>query len=208
VQLQGPDSSPGDAAAPTSDEQKAVSTKKPGTIRLGLAGIRTASVGEGINAAELSAAIQNLLGEYLKGTKIEIVPLEAKLASAQSDEAKQKGCDYVIVATASHKKGGGGFGLGTMVARTVAQTGMVNTGSVAGNVAGQAATTAIVTATSISGNFKSKDELTLDLKLLPTTDNSSPITRQFKVKAKSDGDDIITPIVEQAAQAIVDAVGK
>jgi hypothetical protein len=206
VLLPGPDSSPGNVAAPKSDEQNAVSTKKPGMIRVGLAGVRIATVGEGINAAELSAAIQNSLGEYLKGTKIEIVPLEAKLASAQSEEAKRKGCDYVIVATASHKKGGGS-GFGKMLAQTVAQTGIPHTGGVAGNVAGQAATTAI-NAASMSGSFKSKDELTLDLKLLSTTDNSSPLTKQFKAKAKSDGDDIITSVVEQAAQAIVDAVGK
>lgn len=70
------------------------------------------------------------------------------------------------------------------------------------------ATTAIVTAGSLSGNVKSKDELTLDLKLQSTADNNSPLAKQFKAKAKSDGDDIISAITEQAAQAIIDAVGK
>lgn len=188
VLSQGPDSSPGNAAASKSDVPKAVGTKKSGTIRLGLAGIKTASVGEGINAAELSSAIQNSLGEHLKGTKVEIVPLDAKLASAQSEEGKLKGCDYVILLTASHKRGGGGSG--------------------SGKVPGQAATLSIVTAASISRKIKSKDELTLDLKLQSIADNGTPFTKQFKAMAKGDGDDIITAIVEQAARAIVDAVGK
>lgn len=196
------------AAAPKNDEPAAVSAKKPGTIRLGLAGVKTGAVGEGITAADLSAAIQNSLGEFLKGTKVEVVPLEAKLASAQSDEAKQKECDFVILATVSHKKGGGGFGFGKMLGQVVAQTGIGHTGSTMGNIAGQMATNTIVTATSLSGNVKSKDEITLDLKLQSTADNSLPLAKQFKAKAKSDGDDIISTIVEQAAQAIIDAVRK
>jgi hypothetical protein len=34
------------------------------------------------------------------------------------------------------------------------------------------------------------------------------LAKQFKAKAKSDGEDIITPLIEQAAQAIVDAAAK
>ena len=70
------------------------------------------------------------------------------------------------------------------------------------------ATTAIVSATSLSGNVKSKDELTLDMAIVSTANNSSVLAKQFKAKAKSNGDDIISTVVEQAAQAIVDTVGK
>ncbi len=188
-----------------------VGPKKAGTIRIGLPEIKTGAVGEGISAADLSAAIQNSLGEYLKGTKVELVALEAKLPSAQADEAKAKDCDFVIVATASHKKGGGGFGFGKMmsvVAPVVGQTGIGHTGSTAGNIAGQMATNAIVSAGTVAGRVKSKDEITLDLKVTSIADNSSPLTRQFKAKAKSDGDDLISAIAEQAAQAIIDSVRK
>lgn len=197
------------AAATRGDGESMIGAKKVGTIRLGLANVKTGAVGEGITAADLSAAIKNSLGEFLKGTKVEIVNLEAKLASAQVDEAKQKECDYIIVATASHKKGGGGgFGFGKMLGQVIGQTGIGHTGSVAGNLAGQMATTAIVSATSVSGKVKSKDEVTLDLKLQSTSDNSQALVKIFKAKAKSDGDDIISTIVEQAVQAIIDAVGK
>ncbi|MFT3744750.1 MAG: hypothetical protein QM785_10730 [Pyrinomonadaceae bacterium] len=195
-------------SAPQADAPAAVSAKKLGTIRVGVS-VKTTAVGEGITANDLSAAIQNTLGTYLKGTKIEVVPLEAKLAAALTGEAKEKECDFVLYATAAHKKGGGGgFGFGKMLARTVAQTGIGHTGSVAGNIAGQVATTAIVSAGNMSANVKSKDELTLDLKVQSPVDNSSPLAKQFKAKAKSDGDDIISAVVEQAAQAILDTIGK
>ena len=193
------------APQPDSPSASATSAKQPGTIRLGLANVKTGAVGEGISAADLSAAIRNTLGEYLKGTKVEVVPLEAKLASAQAEEAKQKECDFVVHANVSHKKGGGGFGFGKALSMAAPMIPMA--GGVGGLVASQVISTAI-SASSIAGNVKKKDEMTLDLKLQSPTDNSSPLAKQFKVKAKSDGDDIISMIVEQAAQAIIDAVGK
>ena len=195
------------AAAPQPEAPATISAKKPGTVRVGIA-VKTASVGEGITANDLTAAVQNTFGAYLKGTKVEIVPLEAKLAAALAGEAKEKECDYVLAVTATHKKGGGGgFGISKMFSQ-VAQTGLLGaTGSQIGNVAAQVASQAIISATSVSNNVKSKDELTLDVKVQSTTDNSSRLTRQFKAKAKSDGDDIISALIEQAAQAILDAVG-
>ena len=55
--------------------------------------------------------------------------------------------------------------------------------------------------------MKSKDEITLDIKLV-AADNSPALTKQYKAKAKSNGDDIISPLIEQAAQEILDAVKK
>jgi hypothetical protein len=177
--------------------------KKPGVVRVGLAGVKTGAIGEGVNAAELAGAIQNTLAQYLKGTKVELVPLEAKLASAIESEAKEKDCDFVLYATVSHKKGGGGFGFGKALGAVVAQTGGGSWGNTAGNVAGQVAATSVVAATS---NIKAKDELTLDIKL--QNGAAQALVKQFKSKAKAAGEDIISPIVEQAATAIVETIGK
>ncbi len=182
-----------------------VGAKKAGTIRIGLAQVKTGAVGEGLNAQELSGAIQNSLSQYLKSPNVELVALEAKLPSAIDAEAKAKECDYVIYAQVSHKKGGGG-GFGGMFGKTlgsvVAQTGIGHTGSGVGNLTGQIATQSIVAAT-LTQNVKSKDEITLDIKL--TKDGAQTLAKQYKAKAKGNGDDIITQVVEQAAQAILDA---
>lgn len=197
------------AADSTAAQPSAVlGAKRAGVVRLGVAWVKTGGVGEGLSAADLSAAVRNTMAEYLKSPGVELVQLEAKLPSQVDAEAKQKECDFVIYATVSHKKGGGG-GFGGMfskvVAPTVGQVGIGHTGSTAGNVAGQVATTTVVNAGTMSANVKQKDELTLDVKLQAPGNASPAAARQFKSKAKSAGEDIITPVVEQAAQMILDA---
>jgi hypothetical protein len=182
--------------------------KKAGVVRLGVAAVKAGSVGEGMSAADLSAAVQNTLAEYLKSPAVELVQLEAKLPSQIEAEAKQKECDFVVYATVSHKKGGGGgFGgmFGKVMAPAVGQVGIGHTGSTAGNVAGQVATNAIVSAGAASAGVKQKDEVTLEVRVEATGAQQPAASRQFKAKAKSAGEDIITPLVEQAAQMILAA---
>lgn len=195
------------SASPAVDNP--VGPKKAGTIRIGLSGVKTGAVGESITAADLSMAVQNSLIGYLKVPNIEVVTLDAKLSSAIDSEARQKECDYVIYATASHKKGGGGFGsmFGSALGQAVGRVGIGHTGSTAGNIAGQVATQAIVSASTVSGNVRSKDEISLDLKL-NQTGGGVALAKVYKAKAKSNGDDIISTVIEQAAQAIVDTVGR
>ncbi|HEX8637448.1 MAG TPA: DUF4412 domain-containing protein, partial [Pyrinomonadaceae bacterium] len=181
-------------AQSSKNETQAIAAKKPGTIRIGIS-VKTGAVGDGISSTDLALAVQNTFGEYLKGTNVEIVPLEAKLAGSIDGEAKNKECDYVLYALASHKKGGGGFGgmFGKVIAPAIGQVGLVNTGSVAGNIAGHAAANAIISAGQISTAVKSKDEITLEIRLQQTGSGATVLTKQLKNKAKSDGQDIISP---------------
>lgn len=187
-----------------------VGEKKAGIIRIGLAAVKTGAVGDAISAADLAAAVQNSLISYLKVPNIEVVSLEARLSSAIAAEAGQKECDYVIYSNVSHKKGGGGgFGgmFGQALGSAIGSTGIGHTGSTAGNIAGQVATNAVVSATTVSASVKSKDEITLDLKL-NKVDGSPALAKVYKVKAKSNGDDIISQIVEQAAEGIVGTISR
>ena len=189
----------------TSNAVAAIDDEKENVVRIGLAGVKTGAVGEGINAVELAGAIQNTLVQYLKGTKIEIVPIEAKLASAIDAEAKEKACDFILYATVSHKKGGGGFGMFKKIAPVLGSViPMAGMGSMVGIVAGSVASTAINTAA--TANVKPKDELTLDISL--KNGSEVALTKQFKTKAKSAGEDVVSLIVEQAAIALVETVGK
>lgn len=183
-----------------------VGAKKEGVIRLGLVGVKVNAVGEGLNASDLSQAIQNTLADYLKGTKVELVQIEAKLPSAIAEEAKSKECDFVLYANVSHKKGGGGFGgFGKVLGTVVQQTGGGAWGNTTANVAGAVVSRTIVAAT-LSNNVKAKDEISLDIKLQKGEANA--FSKQYKAKAKSDGEDIISPMIEQIAQAILDATQK
>lgn len=164
--------------------------KRPGVVRLGLAGVQTGAVGDNLSAAQLAAAVRGALSASLSNATVEVVMIEAS-ADAEA-EARQKECDYVVYASVSHKKGGGGFG-GMFGKVATAATGLGNVGATSG-MSGSA-----------MANVKPKDELTLDIKLQPTGTAAPGAARQFKSKAKSAGEDIITPAVQQAAQMILDA---
>jgi hypothetical protein len=183
-----------------------VGKKKEGTIRIGLVSVKVNAAGEGMNPADLAAAIQNTLTDYLNGTKVELVQLDAKLPSAIAEEAKSRECDFVLYANVSHKKGSSGFGaFGKVLGQAVAQTGGGNWGNTTANIAGAVVAHAVVAAT-ISQNVKAKDEISLDIKL--QNGEAVAFTKQYKAKAKSDGEDILSPMLEQAAQAILDAVNR
>ena len=65
---------------------------------------------------------------------------------------------------------------------------------------------AAVSAAAVSQNFKSKDEITLDI-ILKQPAGETVLNQKFTAKAKSDGDDIISKGVEQIAQAIANKAG-
>jgi hypothetical protein len=80
-------------------------------------------------------------------------------------------------------------------------------GGMGGAIAGSVVSTAVTTAAGASANVKSKDEITLDIKV-NSLSGGAAFAKQYKGKAKSEGQDIISPMIEEAAQAILDAVAK
>lgn len=182
--------------------------KKAGVVRIGVAGVKTGAVGEGISANDLSLAVQNTLIQHLKVPNVEVVPLDSKLASAIDSEARSKECDFVAFLTASHKKGGGGFGMFKSIAPVLGNViPVAAAGSTGGYIAGTVASQAIVNAATVSGQIKNKDEISLDVKLNKA--GGPPVfEKALKAKAKSNGDDVISEVVEQAAQGIIDSVSR
>jgi len=60
--------------------------------------------------------------------------------------------------------------------------------------------------TSLAANIKAKDELTLDVRVETPGRLIPLVARQFKAKATSAGEDIITPVSQQAAQSIIEGL--
>ena len=154
-------------------------------------------------AQNLAAAVQNTLVQNLKGTNVEAVAIQATTGAAIQAEAQQKQCDYVVFANVSHKKGGGGFG--SVLSSSVGQIAS-NVGYGSGTAAAVATNT--VVAATVAQNIKAKDELTLDVRLERPGSTTPSFAQTFKGKAKSAGEDIITPASQQAAQAIVASIAK
>lgn len=189
------------ASAQSSATSTAVGPKRAGVIRLGVAKATTGSVGEAMNANDLALAVKNTLLQYLKGTNVEAVAIEATGAGIQA-EAQQKECDYVVYSVVSHKKGGGSFG--SMLGKSAS---VVGSSIGYGHGTAAAVTTNVATAT-VAQSVKAKDELTLNVRLERPGSTTPSFAQEYKGKAKSAGEDIIAPLVQQASQAMVDAVTK
>jgi hypothetical protein len=195
-------------SAKTGQQATSVGPKKAGVIRIGVPTVKTGSVGEGIAAADLAAAVRNTLVQQIRNEKVEVVLINANPQAAIDAEAHAKECDLVVYLTASHKKGGGGFGMFKSLAPVISSIAPA-AGSAAGSggyLAGSLAADA-VTASVFSSQLKSKDEVTVDVRL-NRTGSASVYEQSFKAKARSNGEDIISQLIAQAAKGIGDAVAK
>jgi hypothetical protein len=138
-------------------------------------------------------------------------------------EAQQKQCDYILLASVTVKHGGGNFGkfmkVGNMAA-SMTPVGMMAHG-VGSVMAAQAASTAAAQAaamtaqqqavnqlTQFNGQIKSKDNVTIGYHLVPTGQSTPRLENSLIGKAKSDGEDVLTPLIQQAANTILTEVTK
>lgn len=176
-------------------------TKRAGIIRIGIAA-PAADMGQDFTAGDTSQAVRNTIAVALKTDKVETVFLDSSLPA---QEARQKQCDYIFYSKVTRKKGGGGlFGsMGPMLAGAAA--GMIPG---VGGIVASIATSAAITASTISGGFKSKDEVGFEYTLTNIDGTSLIPTTSSKQKAKKNGEDILTPQIQQAAAAVLSKTDK
>jgi hypothetical protein len=159
------------------------------------------------NATELAMALRDLVSTFLTGPSIRTVVLDARLAAQALEEAKQKDCGTVLTLTLTRKKAGAG-GIGRLLgdAAGAAAWHVPSGGSTAGSAAVRTAAIAGTrAASSLASNTRARDELRLEYRLASGGDAT---LRQGKdsLKAKTDGEDLITPLVERMATVIAAAV--
>jgi hypothetical protein len=100
--------------------------------------------------------------------------------------------------------------LGNIVGEAVQSSAYELRGRAAGSIAGRVVTSAAASAAAeaarnFASNVKTRDELTLDWRL-ETVDGAVVARNNAKAKASSDGQDLLTPMVERAAETIASAV--
>ena len=134
-------------------------------------------------------AVRETFTDFLTGPTLAITPLQARLPSQAREEAKLAGCGFVLFPTIKHerKTGGGGF-LGKVVAGGVQQG-------------------AASAASDYAASSRVKDELTLRYRL-ESAAGKVLVEKSDKREAKSDGEDLLTPMVRPAAEAVAQAVAK
>lgn len=182
-------------------------TKEPARICLAPP---TAQMASG-STTDAANAVKESFTAYLTGPTLTIAPLAARLPSQAREEAKLSSCPYVLFTGLKHERKQGSSMLGRMAGSAVEATAWELRGAapagaarVAANAAANAAATA---ARSVATNVKSKDEITLDYRL-EAGDGTIVVKSAGKAKAESDGQDLLTPLVERASEAIAAAVLK
>jgi hypothetical protein len=157
------------------------------------------------------AAVRDAFTSFLTGPSLGVQPLNARLQSQVREEARLAGCQFLLLPSVKHERKTGGGLLGKVAGGAVQQGAWAVTGSAGSTmgrvVAGAAAGAASSAVSDYAYGSRSKDELTLRYRL-ETGSGAVLVEHSDKRKAKSDGEDLLTPVVQRAAEAIVEATAK
>ena len=159
-------------------------------------------------AAAVDAVRESFIG-FLTGPSLKAHPLTARLESQAREEAKQASCPFILLTTlklVSKRSGGSMLGqIATGAARQGAWEAGARSGTAVGRVAGSAAYGGLSQAAyNYAVTIRNKDELTLGYRL-EAADGTVLVEQREKRTAQSDGEDLLTPLVQQAAEQIVAA---
>lgn len=200
-------------AAVTAAQEALAKAQKNKIVRIGLV-MPKADLGPGYQGDSVAGPLRAMLTQYLGGPVTELVNIDSLVQQQVDAEARQKQCDYVLYAAVSQKKSGGsGMGLfkgataiGSMMPGVGAARAAGGALSAAGSVA--SAASAVQEAASVSKGVKAKSELSFEYKLVTPANSIVVLTDTLKTKADTDGQDVMTPLVQQVAQAVITQVTK
>jgi hypothetical protein len=207
---------------------QALGPKAPGKIRIGIAPAQ-AQLGQGNDAQnDYGTPVRNSIIYLMNGPSVEIAALDSRLPQQVQAEAQQKQCDYIMMSGVTIKHGNSGFGkfmkAGNMAASMTPIGMMAHTAGAVAAAQAAATTAAQVAAqqaavqaaqqaatsqlSGLNGQIKQRDDVTVEYHLYPTGQDKSVLDNVLKGKAKSDGEDVFTPLMQQAANSVLTQVTK
>lgn len=182
--------------------------KKPGIVRIGIT-MPKAQLGQGQQGPSAGEPLRVMLTQYLAGPSVETIAIVALLPDQMEAEAKSKQCDFLVFSSLTQKKPTGGMSFlknASSLSNMIPMVGMVN--SVNGAMAASSAAAAAQQAATLSSNVKAKSDVVLEYHM-NAIDNPTPLLNTtIDAKATTDGEDVITPLVEKEATAIMAEVSK
>ena len=172
-------------------------------VALPLASLRGAET----NTTDLSTGIRELVASFLSGPSLRTVMLAARLPEQALEEAKQKDCESLLTLTLTREtSGGAGFGRALGAAASAAAWHLPYGATVGSSAARSAAAGGAAAASSIASNTRAKDEWQLEYRLVRGAIVIG--ARKDRAKARTDGEDLVTPLVERMATAVAAAIAK
>ena len=182
--------------------------KKPGIVRIGIT-MPKAQMGQGAQGPAAGEPLRVMLTQYLAGPSVETIAIVALLPDQMEAEAKSKQCDFLVYSSLTQKKPTGGMGFlknASSLSNMIPMVSMVN--SVGAMAASSAAATAAQAAT-LSSGVKAKSDVVLEYHMTAVDNPATPVLNTtLDAKATADGEDVITPLVEKEATAIMAEVSK
>ena len=178
-------------------------------------------------SADVAEPVRQALMSYLKGPVIEVIALEARIPVQIAAEAKEKGCAFVLYTDVSQSAKSGGL---KMLKKLAPMAGMLpmlgggGMGSMGAQVAASAVTQTVMQSqmadaqedamanamAAINGaqksNVKAGDSLSLQYKLVRAGEEQPVKEATIVGKAKANGDDVLSPMIESVAVAVVGSV--
>ncbi len=157
----------------------------------------------GMQGEEAGHAIDEMLASYLRGPRLEIIRLESRLPAQARHEAVDLGCAYTLFTTVKQQRRNSAFvdriAAGAIYSGAGSAAGVVESAGgrvLAGAVSGAAGT--VVT----SNEVRTRDQMILTYRL-EAPGGRIVIDRSEKRRAGADHEDVLTPLIEAAAEAVV-----
>ncbi len=164
---------------------------------------------EGVDdSTSVANSVRALLQSYLTGPSLRSIALDAKLASQANQEAVQRHCASVLTVSLTRKAGSNGNRkLGALSHAAGTAAGYIPAAGAA-EVAVAGAAGAAEAVGSLAEGTRAKDEMHIEYRVSSTDGAVILAPKSDTLKAKSNGEDIVTPLVARAADAVATAVSK
>jgi hypothetical protein len=176
--------------------------KAAGVTRIGIVQPKVSMAGA--DSAQASESVRNILAQYLQGPTIEVALLASRLPSQYLIEARQAECDFVLATTLNHRSGSQS-GAGRNALGALSNYAPYVPGADYAKTA--IATAVLQSAQDFAANVRARDEMQLDYKLQAIDGAKVVVEKSSRRKAKSDGEDLLTPLAEGAAEAVGTLIG-
>lgn len=191
-------------------------------VRIGIV-LPEAQLGQGNAGQDAGESLRQLIMSYMAGPQLELIPLQARISTQITAEARQQNCSHVLYTSIKQKKAGKGMGMGGMLSMLGPATSMIPglgaMGGAEGALIASAATQAISNVAmqsaqedamasftqSQAGGVSARDEISLAYQFVALESGKPLLKETLKAKARENGEDLLRPLVQQVAEKTVSA---
>jgi hypothetical protein len=159
------------------------------------------------SATDVASGLRDLLVSFLTGPALRVVTLEARLPAQAAIEARQKNCERMLLTTMVRKRDSGSR-LGGVLGQAAGTAAWHIPYGGGATMARGAAIAGAQAASTLASETRRKDEVRLEYRVGTPDTAAAARPVSSKAKARSDGEDLLTPLVERASSEIFAAVTK